>query len=526
MSASASPSPAQIVWFKRDLRLHDHRPLVEAAARGPVAPLYIVEPSLLHAPDADPAHWTFIAASLEELRAGLAALGQPLIVRVGEATAVLEALANQLTIGGLWAHEETGNGLTYARDKAVRRWARRRGIPFTEYPQNGVVRGLKSRAGWANLWEERMRQPLLAPPEALPPINLTPGRIPTHQQLQLGRDRREGAQRGGEAVGVALLNSFLTERAAHYLDGLARPSAAETFSSRLSPHLAYGTLSLRRVVQGTRRRIRQVQHSALSPLEKQAQLAPLKAFESRLHWRCHFMQKLESEPEIEFHNFVRALDGLREPQFNRSHFEAWQKGRTGYPLIDAAMRALAATGWLNFRLRAMLVSFAAYDLWLHWREPSLHLARLFLDYEPGIHYAQMQMQSGTTGINALRIYDPTKQARERDPDGRFIRRWVPELAAVPDLFIHEPWRMPPSLQEAIGCAIGRTYPAPIVDHAVAAPRAFARLEAALQTPAARAQAAAVLDRHGSRRPRPKSRSRAVPAIPAVQLEFDLDDEDE
>jgi deoxyribodipyrimidine photo-lyase len=135
-------APLHVVWYKRDLRLADHAPLTEAAARGPVLPLYIIEPSLLRAPDFDPCHWTFIRASLMELRARLAALGQPLVVRVGEAVEVLERLAQAAPVAALWAHEETGSLLTYRRDRAIIRWARERGLPFHEMPQTGVVRRL------------------------------------------------------------------------------------------------------------------------------------------------------------------------------------------------------------------------------------------------------------------------------------------------------------------------------------------------------------------------------------------------
>lgn len=237
------------------------------------------------------------------------------------------------------------------------------------------------------------------------------------------------------------------------------------------------------------------------------------------------MQKLEDEPRIEFENFHHAYDGLREDDFNRDWFGAWCAGRTGYPLVDACMRAVCATGYLNFRMRAMLVSFASYDLWLHWREPAVFLARQWLDYEPGIHYSQMQMQSGTTGINTVRVYDPTKQAYEQDPEGVFIRRWVPELATVPHAYIHEPWRMPTEVQRKHTCVLGRTYPLPIVDHASAARLAHARMAALRRETATQEQARAVLLRHGSRKD-VRHRLKILRTGEAHQLPLDFSFEDE
>ena len=224
------------------------------------------------------------------------------------------------------------------------------------------------------------------------------------------------------------------------------------------------------------------------------------------------MQKLEAEPDIEFRNFARACDGLRENSFNAAHFAAWSEGRTGYPMVDACMRSLLATSWLNFRMRAMLVSFASYHLWLHWRPTGLFLARHFLDFEAGIHWSQMQMQSGTTGINTLRMYSPTKQALDQDPQGVFNRRWGPELARVPLPHLAEPWKMDISVQRMVGCVIGVDYPAPIVEEKAALKAAKDRMYGLRKTEQARDEARDVQERHGSRKSGlpPSARRRAAP----------------
>jgi deoxyribodipyrimidine photo-lyase len=485
--------------------------LHRAGSAGVVA-VFLYEPEVLGQPEWDSSHTAFQAECLRDLEPRLRAVGIPLVTRRGEAVAMLERLRQETGFRLLVAHEETGTGVTYARDRRVRRWARTAGVEFLELPQTGVVRRLGSRDGWNRFWEQRMEAAQDVPPRrhaATALANL--GRLESCGILDcraLGQppDAKD-RQRGGAGEAEAILDGFLTRRGRQYAGGISSPLTAATACSRLSPYLAFGGISLRQVWQAVERRRLEVAAALEETVDSRERIGlrawrrSLIAMQSRLHWHCHFMQKLEDEPGIEFHNMLRAADGLREAEHSPERLAAWQAGQTGYPLIDACMRSLLATGWLTFRMRALLVSFASYSLWLHWRETGLHLARHFLDFEPGIHWSQMQMQSGTTGINTLRIYNPTKQAIEQDPAGSFIRRWVPELAAVPAVYVHTPWTMPSDVQRKAACRLGVDYPLPIVDHAVATRIAKQRLAAVRNASPAVAEAREVARRHGSRRDR-------------------------
>ena len=497
------PSKA-LVWFKRDLRVRDHAPLIAALGHREAQALFIVEPAWLSSPECDSQHVDFALACLDELRGALAALGLALHVAVGEAVAVLAAQRALHGFTHLLSHEETGPGWTYTRDLAVGGWCREHDVVWQEWPQNGVVRRLKTRSGWAGRWASRMGTPELMLSGGLRVVNgdrsvaLAGADFPPSQSAvtlaSLGLPAHgKLLQPAGEAAAWNTLASFLQGRGRGYRRALSSPLTAEEGCSRLSPHLAFGTVSVRCVHQATEAAIAQARDVA-----DDASLAyALRGFAGRLRWHCHFMQKLEDEPAIEFRNFARACDGLRPGDIaggageslppdaalgdgatlrapDRERFIAWCEGRTGFPMVDACMRSLRATGWLNFRMRAMLVSFASYHLWLHWREPGLFLARQFLDFEPGIHWSQMQMQSGTTGINTLRIYSPAKQALDHDPQGVFVRRWVPEFGTP-------------------------AYPAPIVDERAALKHARDRLYGLRATPEARAEASAVQHKHGSRK---------------------------
>jgi deoxyribodipyrimidine photo-lyase len=497
-------SPVQLVWFKRDLRVRDHRPLLEAARAGRVLALHVYEPALLTAPDVDGAHVRQANAALAELGDALAALGGALVTRVGDMPAVLEQLAREVPIAAVWSHEETTQAVAYARDRAVRRWLRARGIPWHERPQTGVVRRLPSRDEWAARWEARMAAPPLRAPDRLVGVPLPSEGVLSADALRargvpVPEDTHPLFVPGGERVARRTLRTFLTERGLDYRRAMSSPRTAPDACSRISEHLATGTLSVRQALhaaraQGDALRARRAEGEPVDPRWFDA----LRSFEARLHWHCHFMQKLEDEPALEQRCVCAPLEELRDPAAYPERLGAWQAGRTGVPFVDACMRSLRATGWLPFRMRAMLVSYAAWDLWLDWRAFGPWLARQFSDYEPGIHYSQLQMQSGTTGINTLRIYNPYAQGERFDADGAFIRRWVPELADLPTDWIHRPHEMPPLVAAMYGVRPGDTYPRPLTDHAQAVRDAKVRVSAVRDRPGMRAAARRVYERHGSR----------------------------
>jgi len=505
-----------ILWLKRDLRVADHAALATAAAgEGAVLPLYIVEPAYWRQPDVSARQWRFTAECLADLAQALAGLGAPLQVAVGEAVEVLEELAGRLPVVRLVSHEETGNGWTYARDRRVAAWARGRSLPWEEVPQSGVVRRLRRRDGWAAARDRRMRAPPVETPAALRGLpGLTPGVLPEARDLGLPFDPCPGRQRGGRAEALRLLETFLAERGRDYRRAMSAPLTAATACSRLSPHVALGTLSLREIERAAAARRAEVRGQG------DGWQASLKSFASRLAWRDHFMQKLEDQPGLECRCLHPAYEGLRPRAPDPARLAAWARGETGLPFVDACMRSLIATGWLNFRMRAMLVSVASYHLWLDWRATGPLLARMFTDYEPGIHWPQMQMQAGTTGINRVRIYNPVKQGLEQDPTGAFTREWLPELAEVPDAFLQEPWRW-----KGAGRLLGRRYPAPVVDVAAAGRAARTAVWAVRARAGFHDEAARIMDRHASRADRAgrfvNDRAPLRPRGDARQLNLDL-----
>ena len=444
-----------IIWFKRDLRFTDHEPLYYAQQQKlPLLLVYFFEPSLMAHDDSDVRHWRFVYESLAEMQVKLKGIQSQIYIFHQEVLPVFEAITSQYQVNAVFSHQEVGNKLSYDRDKAMAVFFQNKAISWQEYQLHGVIRKLKSKEGWEERWYKKMKEaPKLVQETNWNLLSLDKALYSELKGNDLPKEVTtpdKNFQPGGESYAWRYMESFIKQRYVNYSKYISKPALSRKSCSRLSPYLAYGNISMRMVYRYT------LQHYKNSPNKRD-----LDNFISRLHWHCHFIQKFESHSFMEFENLNPACNDIHKPK-NETYINAWQHGNTGVPIIDACMRCLIATGYINFRMRAMLVSFFVFNLWQDWKE--LHfLARQFLDYEPGVHYPQLQMQSGTAPFDTIRVYNPVKNSQEHDPQGLFIKKWVPELRHVPVTFVHEPWRMTGVEQQLYFCKLGTEYPEPIVD---------------------------------------------------------------
>ena len=404
--------------------------------------------------DSDVRHWRFVYQSLQDMQHKLSDIDGSLYIFYNEVLNVFTEIEKMYCIKTIFSHEEIGNKLTYDRDKKVTTFTEQHQIIWKEYQHNAVVRKLKSRKNWDALWTATMSEaPILVDEHNWKFVHL---QNLFYQSIK-GKNLEDeitsvnkNFQQGGETFAWRYLDNFLKERYLNYSKHISKPALSRKSCSRISTYLAYGNISMKMVYQYC------MQH-----YEKSSNKRALSNFISRLHWHCHFMQKFDDECRMEFENINRGYDAIVKTK-NEEYIVAWQNGKTGVPLIDACMRCVVATGYLNFRMRAMVVSFFTFNLWQDWKD--LHfLARQFLDYEPGIHYPQLQMQAGVTGVNTIRIYNPIKNSQEHDADGIFLKQWLPELKNIPAPLIHEPWKLSTIEQKLYNCTIGTDYPLPVVN---------------------------------------------------------------
>jgi deoxyribodipyrimidine photo-lyase len=483
-----------LVWFKKDLRVEDHEALLQSVQDGSTLGLFVIEKDWLSSYECSEKHIQFLGDALIDLRTKLRLLNIPFLVEFGNAKDVIAHVHKKFKIKGIFSHEETGVYWTFQRDLEIKDYCLKSNLNWREYKNFAVLRGLRDRDKWAPSRKLIFSRAKFKSPGKQAVIDFNPGF--DLEKLKVS-DRNLNLQVGTRAEALKLLESFFTKRGKYYYKELSSPVTAERSCSRISPYISWGLVSICEVQKALDYYQDKLSKQNLS--DEFYWKRSYDSFQSRLWWHCHFIQKLESEPEIEFQNMNRGFDGLRENDFDQKKFEAWKKGQTGFPIIDACMRCLLETGWINFRMRAMLVSFASYQLWLHWTETAKFLAKHFVDFEPGIHFSQFQMQSGVTGINNVRIYSPLKQSLDQDPEGHFIKKYCPELSELDALYIHEPHTMPPLLAQMVGFEIGVTYPAPIVDakksYHDAKKKVFDRRESLL----VKTEAKKVYQKHGSRK---------------------------
>lgn len=454
--------PITVIYLKRNsLRVRDNILFKKAEDLGlKTLVIFCFEPSIINYSDSDIRHLRFVNQSIKSIHSKLRLYNAQVYVFFDEIINVFERINFLYQIRFVLSYEETGNNLTFQRDITLKKYFKSKGVDWLEFENNGVIRGKKDKKNWAKIIEKKLLDDIIE--VNLKAVKFLKLKKTEEDFIRNQRDIKDflkeidlddkNFQIGGEEEGIRYLDMFLSKNYVNYIKDISKPYKSQFSCSRLSPYLTYGNLSLKMVYKKAYQKY----------LEKNVKKLPLRAFISRLIWRSHFIQKFEDEPRIEFENVNRGYNKLKKSP-DEKKMRAFFEGKTGIPIIDAVVLCLKKTGYINFRSRAMLVSFFVHNLNQRWQDLAHFLARLFLDYEVGIHYPQLQMQAGVTGVNTIRIYNPVKNSKEHDSEAIFIKKWLPIFSKVPGPQAYEPWRLTYIEQKMYGVFVGKDYPKPIVD---------------------------------------------------------------
>jgi deoxyribodipyrimidine photo-lyase len=453
---------AALVWFRRDLRLADNPALAAALAGAElVVPVFCFDDRLIHGRHSSGARTQFMLDSLADLDQALRAAGSGLVIRRGDPAAELTALAREVGADTIHASVDAGP-FARGRDRSTQRTLRAAGIDLRGHPGVFIVDDLSAiRTGngdpytvftpFYRSWLRAPRRPVSQAPRVMPtlPGSLRRGALPTLSELGLSSQVRSPAH-GGTQAAVIAADRFLKTLVAGYESG--RDDLGDERASRLSPYLHFGCISPRAL------------EAALGDGDG------VQAFRRQLCWRdfyAHVLRSFPANATAEHQQRYRGTIGWNDDE---RLFDAWCEGRTGYPLVDAAMRQLREEGWMHNRARLVVGSFLTKDLGIDWRAGERHFMEMLIDGDEASNNGNWQWIA-SVGVDpqpvVRRIFNPARQQQRFDPQGIYVRRYVPELRNVPDGQLAEPWTMAPELQRSAGCVIGSDYPQPIVDHASA-----------------------------------------------------------
>ena len=429
-----------IVWHRRDLRTFDNKALSQAGEKA--APVYIFDPEWLNHELVSNHRVEFVLESLKDLNRQYAEKGSRLALLQGKPLEVLKQLQEE--------HEIYFNTDANHFRRGLEEKAREKFNPVQGNATNIEGRETGEFGQRLGKW---LKSDLETPPEHLKPNPLSnKTSLDEIREKYSVNSEKEKFGSGGTKEAERRMQNFLNN-IENYSGSISSPYKAEKNTSHLSPYIRYGCIPVREVYQRTCEKLSEVEDNQ-----------SVKMFLERLSWHQHFNQKIEDNPALHKEAINPVYQDLNRENKDQELIEAWKNGRTGYPLVDASMRALKETGWLNFRMRAMCASLFSYILKQWWKTGADHFYKHLIDSDVAINYYQWQMQSGLIGVHANRIYDPTKQVEDNDPDGKFIRKYVPELREVPDKYLSEPWKMPEKVQKDCGVIIGRNYPEPVLNY--------------------------------------------------------------